>query len=70
MAAAGVTPRETLMIGDGPPDMGVAKAAGTNLLAVTYGYSPLSDLKNLGAQHWISHFGELRGNIAQLDGVV
>jgi 2-phosphoglycolate phosphatase len=67
MKAAGVTPRETLMVGDGPPDMGVAAACGTHLLAVSFGYSTLDELKSLGAQHWINHFNELPSRIAFLE---
>ncbi len=60
-------PGETLMVGDGPPDVGVAIACKTPLLAVSFGYSPLAELQSLGAQHWIDHFEELPRKILQLE---
>jgi phosphoglycolate phosphatase len=38
MAQAGVTPSQTLMIGDGPADAGAAKAAGVAFVALQCGY--------------------------------
>lgn len=67
MNAAGASSEETLMVGDGPPDMGVALACKTHLLAVSFGYSPLSELRALGAEHWIDHFQELPRKIVQLE---
>ncbi len=67
MSAAGVKPEETLMVGDGPPDVGVALACNTPFLAVSFGYSPLRELKDLGAEHWIEHFEELPRAIQRLE---
>lgn len=67
MKQANVDASQTLMVGDGPPDMGVAKACGAHLLAVTFGYSPISELRDLGAEHWIGEFAELRRHIERLD---
>lgn len=67
MRESGCGPSQTLMVGDGPPDIGVAIACKTSLLAVSFGYSPLAELKQLGAQHWIDHFSELPRKIVQIE---
>jgi phosphoglycolate phosphatase-like HAD superfamily hydrolase len=38
------TPARTLMVGDGLPDMEVAKAAGIRAAAALWGYTPRGDL--------------------------
>jgi phosphoglycolate phosphatase len=48
MARFGVAPSRTLMIGDGLPDLAVARAAGCPVAAVTWGYT---SVQNLEAQH-------------------
>ena len=40
MARFGVTPARTLMVGDGLPDVAVARGAGCPVAAVTWGYTP------------------------------
>lgn len=67
MKAAGVGPEETLMVGDGPPDIGVAIACKTKLLAVSFGYSTLDELKSLGAEHSIGSFSQLRQAVERLE---
>lgn len=67
MKAAGVRAEETLMIGDGPPDMGVAQECGTHLLAITFGYSPIEELQSLGAVWSMDHFDELPQKIQQIE---
>ncbi|MBX7232393.1 MAG: HAD hydrolase-like protein [Bdellovibrionales bacterium] len=67
MSAAKVTPNQTLMVGDGPPDVGVALACKSHLLAVDFGYSPLAELKSLGAEFHISHFNQIMSHIERLD---
>jgi phosphoglycolate phosphatase len=67
MEAAGCGPDETLMVGDGPPDIGVALACKTKLLAVSFGYSPLTELQSLGAEHSLDHFNDLKAKIMQLE---
>ncbi|MGE0762393.1 MAG: HAD family hydrolase [Bdellovibrionales bacterium] len=59
MKAAGVSAEETLMVGDGPPDIEVALACKTHLLGVTFGYSPEAELRSLGAKHFVGSFLEL-----------
>lgn len=59
MSQAGVTPEQTLMIGDGLPDMGAARAAGVRSVAVEFGYAPIERLRSAGADFVISHYSEL-----------
>lgn len=64
---ADCSPQETLMVGDGPPDVGVAKACGTPFLGVSFGYSTPSELRALGAEHFIDHFAELPRAISRFE---
>ena len=50
MAEAGVTPANTVVIGDTAFDMGMARAAGTHAIGVAWGYHPEADLIAAGAQ--------------------
>lgn len=59
-------PSEALMVGDGPPDVGVALATQCHLLAVSFGYSPIDELRSLGAEHWIGRFAELNAHLERL----
>lgn len=59
MQAAGVTPAETLMVGDGIPDMDGAQAVGMQAVAVTFGYSPLELLLSHGAHYSIGNYFDL-----------
>ncbi len=58
--AAGVTPEETVIVGDGTPDIEGAKAIGSRAIAVEFGYTPLEDLMAQGAWASITDYGELR----------
>jgi phosphoglycolate phosphatase len=44
MAAVGVGPEATVMIGDTTFDLDMARAAGVAAVAVSWGYHPLSEL--------------------------
>lgn len=59
MKKANVSPAETLMIGDGLPDMGAAKAAGVQSVAVEFGYAPMDKLRAAGANHTLAHYKDL-----------
>ena len=59
MAAAGVRPEETLIVGDGEPDIDGARALGIHSVAVSFGYAPIDKLMDLGASHRIDHYDEL-----------
>jgi phosphoglycolate phosphatase len=53
------TVQKCLMIGDGLPDMLVAKNANVRSVAVDFGYAPISQLIHCGAHATISHYKEL-----------
>jgi len=55
------------MIGDGIPDMWVAKNAGVKSVAVGFGYTPLSELIQNGAHAYINAYEELAKIIRELD---
>jgi 2-phosphoglycolate phosphatase len=59
MEAASVTASETVMIGDGLPDMGAAKAAGIRSLACEYGYCAAEKLIAAGATSTVKFPQEL-----------
>ena len=68
MKIAGVAPEETLMIGDGIPDMLAAKAAGVRSVACEFGYTKLDTLKDLGAAATLPSYAHLPALIAELSG--
>jgi phosphoglycolate phosphatase len=59
MKAAQVSPNETLMVGDGLPDMLAANRAGVRSVAVEFGYGPLEALRAEGASLTLRHYDEL-----------
>jgi phosphoglycolate phosphatase len=59
MKVAKVLPHETVMIGDGLPDVLSAKTAGTHSVAVGFGYTPVAELLSAGAEASIYHYDEL-----------
>lgn len=59
MLAAGCTPEETLVVGDGAPDILGALAVGAKSVAVEFGYSPVDELMALGAWGRIESFSDL-----------
>jgi phosphoglycolate phosphatase len=64
---AGVRPEETLMVGDGEPDIIGAINAEILPVAAAYGYAPLEKLQLLGAEHSIRHLRELLPLIESLE---
>ncbi len=64
--ASGCSKDQTLMIGDGHPDMQVAVRADIKSIAISFGYSELSDLLKLGAHSSIDSFAELPAAITAL----
>lgn len=65
MRAAGVDRTETLMIGDGIPDMIAARRAGIHALAIEFGYTKLDILNAQGASLTIPSFDRLNEVIAR-----
>ncbi|NJL24082.1 MAG: HAD hydrolase-like protein [Calothrix sp. SM1_5_4] len=54
--AAGVSPEETLIVGDGHPDVRGALAIESRCVAVSFGYTPVEELMDLGAWSRIDSF--------------
>ena len=67
MEAAGVRPDETVIVGDGEPDVEGALGLGTPAVAVSFGYAPIGTLMSLGARARIDHFDELLPLIRSFD---
>lgn len=59
MKLAGRTAAQTVMIGDGTPDMISAKKAGVHAVAINFGYTNIDVLKKHGATAELSHYDEL-----------
>ena len=66
MREHGVTPPQTLMVGDSAADLDAARAAGVDSVAVTYGYNRLpadsdiaAELKKLGARRTFDSLADL-----------
>jgi phosphoglycolate phosphatase len=56
---AKTTNENALMIGDGLPDIEGAKRAKVRSIAVTFGYTPISELIQAGADGTLEHYQEL-----------
>jgi 2-phosphoglycolate phosphatase len=59
MMAAGVTPEETVLVGDGSPDVIGAGFAGCRCVAVEFGYTDIDELMGLGAWSSLAAFEDL-----------
>ena len=59
MELAQVSPEQTVMIGDGLPDVGAAQNAGVTCIAAAYGYTPVQELLSAGAQFSMDRFEQL-----------
>jgi phosphoglycolate phosphatase len=66
MAETGVSPAETVLIGDTAFDMEMAAAAGTARIGVTWGYHAVEDLRAAGAHRIIGAASELGPALAEL----
>jgi phosphoglycolate phosphatase len=66
MAATGVAPHETVMIGDTAFDLEMAHAAGARAVGVAWGYHPPAELVRAGADAMISDFAELVPTLERL----
>lgn len=66
LEAGGATLEETLIVGDGLPDIDGAKALGMTSVAVDFGYTSIDRLMARGADYRISHFNELKGLISSI----
>jgi pyrophosphatase PpaX len=61
MSELGITPEQTVMVGDTTADIMAGKAAGATTIAVTHGFGKLHDLKDAGADHIIHDIPSLLG---------
>lgn len=68
MAKAGVTPRDTAMIGDGVQDARVARLAGTSLIGFLGGIAPRADLLAESPDAVIETMATLPEAVARLSG--
>jgi len=59
LKAAKCEAHEAIMIGDGHPDIEGALNSGIRSIAVEFGYSPIEELKALGAHYTLPHFSQL-----------
>ncbi len=66
LAATGVYPQNTVMVGDTEFDMAMGRAAGCHTIGVSWGYHPVDRIKRGGADHVIDQFGDLHGILQQI----
>ncbi|MGQ3674651.1 HAD-IA family hydrolase [Xanthobacter sp. TB0139] len=66
MQEMGARPEETIVVGDTAFDMAMARAAGAGALGVSWGYHPVQELNQAGAQILVNHFTEVPDALAQL----
>jgi len=59
LAETGIDPRRAVMIGDTTYDMAMARAAGMRALGVGWGYHPVADLRDAGAERIVAQFDEV-----------
>lgn len=57
----GVTPAESLMVGDSRSDVKAARAAGFPIVCVSYGYNHGEDIRNYGPDAVIDRLDQLQG---------
>ncbi len=65
MAEAGTVPADTVMIGDTSYDMLMARAAGVRAIGVGWGYHPVDELRDAGADAVAATPGELLDRIME-----
>ena len=56
---AGCVVEETVMVGDGFPDWGLAQSSGVGFIGVKFGYGNIQKMMEEGVEHWIEHYSEL-----------
>lgn len=59
MRLAQYSPNQTIMIGDGRPDIISAREAGCGALAIGFGYTDVNILQSLGAHQVLAHYDHL-----------
>ncbi|WP_108259628.1 HAD-IA family hydrolase [Mangrovicoccus ximenensis] len=66
MAACGVEPADTVMIGDTAFDMEMGRAAGARRLGVSWGYHPVARLEEAGAERLATDYAQVPGLLNEL----
>jgi phosphoglycolate phosphatase len=66
LAAAGVAPRDAVMVGDTEFDMAMAVAAGCRAIGVSWGYHPVDRVLASGAERIADSFDELQAMLETL----
>lgn len=66
LSMSGCSKNETVMIGDGVPDVEVARNTGVRSLAVSFGYGAIEDLDRIGHHGRLDHYNELESIIQNL----
>ena len=67
VARAGITPAETLLVGDSPVDLATARRAGTHICLARYGFGYRFDANGFrGDEHFIDEPGELLKLVGRL----
>jgi phosphoglycolate phosphatase len=66
MAAVGVEPDATVVVGDTTFDIEMARNAGTGAIGVAWGYHPLADLTAAGAARVIDRFDQLSMSVERV----
>ena len=67
MAQAGANPEESVLVGDGIPDVMGAVALGLPCVAVDFGYTDGEELMALGAHTLIEHYDQLLPKLIRLE---
>jgi phosphoglycolate phosphatase len=66
LAKSGCSSQDTVIVGDGQPDVDVAKNVGIKCIAAEYGYSSKKELESWGVEYKISNLFELENQIQNL----
>jgi phosphoglycolate phosphatase len=59
MRRLGARPEDTVFVGDSPIDVATARRAGVTMVAVTWGFRPLAELRAAGAVHVVDRVSGL-----------
>ncbi|HEX2724454.1 MAG TPA: HAD-IA family hydrolase [Beijerinckiaceae bacterium] len=66
LTEVGAVAEDAVMIGDSTYDMAMARAAGITPIGVSWGYHPVTALKEAGAEVVVDSYGELEGFLVRL----
>ena len=66
LAATGVSPEEAVMVGDSTYDMEMARAAGTDVIGVSWGYHSPEALTDAGARRIVETVPDLEAELVAM----